>query len=120
MPIFGPRYVMSQTPSHVQEFNKNANEREELLAQRDEDMRKRKEKLQILHEHISNSRRNSAISSLDQTADDQETENPADDEPELELTTEKTQLKNNTSAEKTVEIVTPSKNPSTCAKCSIQ
>ena len=115
MPIFGARYVMSQTPSHVQEFNKNANEREELLAQRDEDMRKRKEKLQILHEQISSSRRNSAISNIDQTAVDEESENPED--PDLELTTENTKLKN---SEKTVEIVTPSKNPSTCAKCSIQ
>ena len=65
MPVFGARWVMSQTPSHVQEFNKTANEREELLAQRDEKMRKRKEKLQILHEQISTSRRNSAISNLE-------------------------------------------------------
>ena len=48
-------------------------------------------------------------------ADDHESENQ--DDPELELTTEKTKLNN---SEKNVEIVTPSKNPSTCAKCSIQ
>ena len=66
MPIFGARYVLSQTPQHVEEFHKEINDREEALAQRDEDLKKRKEKLHVLQEFIEvNSRRNSTISVQD-------------------------------------------------------
>ena len=93
MPVFGNRVVVATANAkHIKKFNEEMNAREDALAEWKVQRKERKEKLEILQEHINVSRRNSAVSELSSKAEKEtESEDKAQDKSAADEEEEKTE-----------------------------